>query len=437
MLIARTVSSMSALYATLQSTSSLAHAIATVYNSVSRSAIASATLTPSATVSLQIPPATSTSVLPCITDPPSVRTQPGVWLTTATTADKSETLASADPNLSAVSLAKHSALLLLDDEAKILEDVSRSGGPLAAALAHYIRVSSPTKSFAKISAMQSISLADIQLLARHLVYWRCARSIPPLHQRDTYIVSPNADFRKLPSAVKAYELSFPTLPSLPKMLQALSGTPRPYSSLIPSKDHKGAYFMILAWLLRGGWVTQLRSFAFVRIDSIVKTAVSEEKREQRNSKARSDISSSVEASQDTFAPLIAPKRPSVSSRVSSDVKSATSSQVNPRMHSLILQPARASSTEARWLDYIKDHFDELLSVGLDEDEVVELQRYWPAFTKYLNGTEALEKIPAREGLKRKAAWDLLGKLGVFSPLGNDAESNREMHRRVLVGFRHW
>ncbi len=336
-----------------------------------------------------------------------------------------------------MSLAKNFTLLLLDDESKILADVSQSGGPLAAALAHYIRVSSPRKSFAKISALYSISLADIQLLARHLVYWRRARAIPPLHQRDTYIVSPNADMRNLSSAVETYELTFPTLPSLPKMLQALSGAPRPYSSLIPSKDHKQAYFTILAWLLRGGWVTQLRTFAFVRVDSSVKSAVKDQTRADRNGKAQSENSNPLETSHDIITTLNLPKRPSIVSRVSSDVKSSTSSHTNPRMNSLILQPARASPTESKWLDYIADHFHELLAADLQEDEILELQRNWSAFTRYLNGLEALEKIPVREGLKRKVVWDLLGTLGLFESLASEVGPRRDSRRRILVGFRHW
>lgn len=381
-------------------------------------------------------PTTSTSILPCNTDPPSARTQPGVWLTTAT-AESSDEIASIDPNYCSMSLAKHFTLLLLDSETKILADVSQSGGPLATALAHYIRVSSPTKSFAKISAHHSISLADIQILARHLVSWRRARAIPPLHQRDIYIVSPNADMRKLSSAVKEYESAFPTLPSLPKMLQALSGIPRPYSSLIPSKDHKNAYFTILAWLLRGGWVTQLRTFAFVRVGSSLKISVKEKTRAEKHGMAQSEKSSSLETHHDTIGPLNLSKRPSMISRVSSDIRSSTSSRSNTRMNSLILQPARASPTESKWLEYIKDHFHDLLSTGLNEEEVLELQQYWPAFTRYLNGIEPLEKIPVREGLKRKFVWDLLGKLGLFESSASEAGSKRECQRRIVVGFRHW
>lgn len=222
-------------------------------------------------ISLQIPPLTSTSYLP--TGPDTA--YPGLWLTTAdsvTPADDDTATEISSPNQV---LAKHFALLLLDNEANILRDIEASAGTLGRPLAHYIRCSKPTKTFAQVSAFSGISLRDIQLLASHLVYWRRARAVPPLNQRDTYIVSPNADMSKLSIATTAYAATFPTMPSLPKMLSALSGPPRPYASLIPSKDHKESYFQILAWLLRGGWVTQLRTFAWVKVTPSVKITVQE------------------------------------------------------------------------------------------------------------------------------------------------------------------
>ncbi len=133
--------------------------------------------------------------------------------------------------------------------------------------------------------MHNISLRRIQVLSRHLIYWRRARAIPPLHQRDTYIVSPNADLRELPTAAVAYAARFPSLPSLPKMLALLSGHPRAFSTLIPSKDHREAYLDILAWLMKGGWVTQLRVFAWVRVPRAIRLQVratmAEERRQQR------------------------------------------------------------------------------------------------------------------------------------------------------------
>lgn len=39
--------------------------------------------------------------------------------------------------------------------------------------------------------------------------------------------------------------------------------PRPYKHISPSKAHRPLYLRMLAWLMRGGWVTQLCTFAYV------------------------------------------------------------------------------------------------------------------------------------------------------------------------------
>ncbi|KIH92719.1 hypothetical protein SPBR_02383 [Sporothrix brasiliensis 5110] len=44
---------------------------------------------------------------------------------------------------------------------------------------------------------------------------------------------------------------------------SLSSAPRPYKSFCPTKSLRPAYLRILAWLIRGGWVCQLCTFAYV------------------------------------------------------------------------------------------------------------------------------------------------------------------------------
>jgi len=61
------------------------------------------------------------------------------------------------------------------------------------------------------------------------------------------------------------------------MLSSLSSRPRPFSSLIPSRDHRRAYLDILAWLLRHGWVTQLRTFGLLKIPKDIKLKVAKER----------------------------------------------------------------------------------------------------------------------------------------------------------------
>ncbi|KAK0659824.1 Nitrogen permease regulator 3 [Lasiodiplodia hormozganensis] len=179
----------------------------------------------------------------------------------------------ADPAFT-VALTPHSALLLLEDKETLLKEIEGDAKEHSAQLAFYISNLEPTRSLHKLALQNKIPVADLEFIAAHLIYWRRARAIPPLHHRDIYIVSPNADMRKLPQAIPAYAARFPTLPSLPKMLSFLSNqSPRTYGTIIPSKDHRIAYMDILAWLMRGGWVTQLRTFAWIRVSPEVQAEV--------------------------------------------------------------------------------------------------------------------------------------------------------------------
>ncbi|CAI7609927.1 unnamed protein product [Penicillium glandicola] len=452
------------LYSELISQSPLARAIYTVYSSISASKIASVSLSPDVSISLQIPPLTST---PYLTGPMD-KAYPGLWLTTADSATPADDPSAHESNMPHQVLAKNFALLLLDSEAAIVKDVEASGGTLAPALAHYIRCSKPTKSFAQISVSSGIPLSHIQMLSSHLVYWRRARAIPPIRQRHTYIVSPNCDLSKLEIATIAYQTAFPTYPSLPKMLSTLSGTPRPYSNFIPSKDHKEIYFTILAWLLRGGWVTQLRTFARIKVSPEVKMAVEmalrKEEVERYLSKGNSNSISVDEDSDsdDENDDANSSSSSSLDSHGSGDEITPTPSRFDPhaqlrsshklldqstalRLSSFILCPHRASPLESRWLDEIFSRLpdnprtvrgDEIASPDIRSNDHQALhKKYWPIFLKYFNGSDALEKIPVRENLQRKLVWEVLMRLGVVTgPLGAIDLDARE---QVLVSVRHW
>jgi len=427
----------SAMYEELLSRSSLAQAIVSVYTSISASRIALVTLSPTVSTSLQIPPITSISALPSLTDPP---VQPGIWLTTVNDPPSSSIDIDAAPGGSS-HIVKNFTLLLIDSKAAILKDISGTTSPIAAPLSTFIAACNPTKSFHKISLASNISLGDMQILARHLCNWRRGLVIPPLNQRDTYIVSPNADMRKLKRACNAYKAQFSTLPSLAKILSALSGTPRPWGTFFPSADHKEAYMQILAWLMRGGWVMQLRTFAFVRVDPDIKRAVKEKLEEEeaeiaeQNAKKREEDGDEEQLSANH-------KRPSVVSRPGSsggDIRKERRLRVDDSMASLIMNPHRASPLESRYLEHIGDTLltAKYSHLDLSEDDRAELKKYWPAFTKYFNGSDALEKIPVREGLKRKVVSDMLAGLGLSPVDAATGTGEAEEQRKILVGFRHW
>jgi hypothetical protein len=253
--------------------SPLAKSIAIMFDAISNDKIAHIHFDATFNTSFQIPQVDSTPYLPNAMEPQ----RPGLWLTTSNVQLEDD---------NGAPMTQHAALLLLEDPETLVKeleaDVKGNSGPLA----FYIRNIIPTKSLQKISVKNNIHAEDMQYIAQHLVYWRRARLIAPLHPRDTYIVSPNADMSALQLAIPAYAARFPTLPSLPKILSMLSGTPRPYRTFIPTNEHREAYMEILAWLMRGGWVTQLRTFVWVRVTPQIKALVAQDlEREAATKKA--------------------------------------------------------------------------------------------------------------------------------------------------------
>ena len=436
-----------------------------VYDSISLSKIAHVNLGEVDT-SLQIPQAVSTSFLPTPLEPQI----PGLWLTTATLIDEDTD----------ITLSPHAALLLLEDADTLIKEVEGDAKELSAPLAYYIRSSNPTKSLKKISAASSIALEDIQILARHLIYWRRARAIPPLHPRDTYLVSPNADMRSLRKSMSEYSARFPTLPSMPEMLHKLSIAPRPYITLIPSKDHKLAYMEILAFLMRGGWVTQLRTFAWIRVMPEVKIAVTAQSEENslhdREPNTANLRSNRPTAPSPSAASRRSPNAGAQSPRSASHAtKPASGSSKNSIMNNdhpneigtshsgrktppLTTNPSsleneregvkgkegrkekeRLPTTAPTSIKSIPNTSDlaptlilaphkanNLESRWMDHIRSTikdpELRDLWPLWVRYFDGQHALDEIATREGLKRKKVAALLSQL-------------REMG--VLLTVRHW
>lgn len=414
--------------------SSLAKALVTVYNAISASKIASVSLIPGVSISMQIPPVTSTAYLPSLTEPPIPL---GLWLTTATEAPPDAGKADKHTSSSTLQLAKSYTLLLKSPPHRIARDAQTAGGPLAAHLPRFVAALRPTKSFYKLSNEHQISIADVQLLARHLIYWRRAIAIPPLNQRDTYIVSPNADFSKISEACKSYESQFPaSLPSLPKLLSLLSGIPRPFMSLIPSPDHKEIYMLVLAWLMRNGWVTQLRTFAYVRVSSNIKRQARDRERESKASISQS-FNSASEVSDRRSGELSRSQRPSFVSRQSSDGGRSFKDGRHMSGATLIKNPPKATPEESRWLTFLHDSMlgVEGMFGDLSEEERDELHHYWPILSKHFDGTTALESVPVKEGLKRKLAWLLYHKFGLNFDTG--VEGLDGSNKTMIVTIRHW
>jgi hypothetical protein len=268
--------------------SPLAKSIAVMFDAISNDKIAHIHFDRTFSTSFQIPQRDSTPFLPNAMEPQ----MPGLWLTTSNVAIGDDLDAP---------MTQHAALLLLQDPETLVKEFE-GDSKANAFLAFCIRNIVPTKSLQKIALKHNILARDMEYIASHLVYWRRARLIAPLHPRDTYIVSPNADMSELPSAIPTFAARFSTLPSLPKMLSMLSSTPRPYKTFIPTNEHRDAYMDILAWLMRGGWVTQLRTFAWVRVTPEIKALVAQEMEREALAKKTEDArrDTSEDSQSDSF-----------------------------------------------------------------------------------------------------------------------------------------
>ncbi|KAK8019721.1 hypothetical protein PG990_004859 [Apiospora arundinis] len=237
---------MSVLWRNILESSSLAASMQDIYEAVTANRIAALQLeTPEGTVthSVQIPMPFYLSDLPstdAIDDAAAERFK-GLWITTANTFGDVFETGHDDPSF----LDKTFALLLLQDEKKIIAELQADPDDTTAAMIEFVRLSKPTTSFHAIGAGTMLSPAQVRRYAQHFIFWRRAIAIPPLHARDVYILSPNCDTMGLPQASQAWARAFPLAPPLPNFLAEISAAP-----------HAGMAHA-------RGWVTQLCTFAYV------------------------------------------------------------------------------------------------------------------------------------------------------------------------------
>jgi hypothetical protein len=340
---------MSTLWSNILAKSSLAKALQETYIAISQSKIAQVHLPASLVLSLQIPLMHSISILPSLLEP----AQPGLLLTTATTApDEDDALLDDDPTLSP-NPAQYFALLLLYSPSKILADLV----PTPPQMHIYLRHSKPTLSLLQVSNASGLSIHAILTLTNTLLSRRLALAILPLSHREVYIVSPNAPMRLLATAASSFAQQYTTLPSLPRILASLcQGGPKPYKLIIPSTDHRETYLEVLAWLMRNGWVCHLRSFGWLRVGA---------------------IESSTENTEALFPPG----------------PISLLSQTTDHKDMILPHPLRLTTEESVALEELKDR----AFPPEDTSEVAEYARtHWHTFLRHFDGKHALEKISLLE-----------------------------------------
>ncbi|KAF4460538.1 nitrogen permease regulator 3 [Fusarium albosuccineum] len=423
---------MSVLWKEILQSSSLAAAMHDIYEAVSQNKIAALHLDTAAgalTPSVQIP------VPFYIDDLPQGEegTQRGLWLTTANTFISQDALE--EPGF----LDRNFALLLTDDEKKIIAELQADPDPTTASMVEFVRLSKPTQSFYQVGQSNILTLGQVRKYAQHFIFWRRAIAIPPLHAKDQYILSPNSDLSRLPLDTLEWQRAFPLAPPLPNFLAELSQTPRPYKQFSPSKAHRPTYLLMLAWLMRRGWVTQLCTFAYVVVWPEILYEVeyemeAEELRAAADADAKGDSAAvapggprTSESSEDhsgtdgSHVPTVAEQAAEkarlerIASKAQRDAAEKATAHarkavpiatahpsVNDHPHlagltpHIILDAKKATGKESRYLSAIARRFN--------DDK---LANSWQVMCKYFDGRCALERIALQEDMKRKLVWNTL------------------------------
>nr|POE71421.1 nitrogen permease regulator 3 [Quercus suber] len=300
-------------------------------------------------------------------------------------------------------LSPHTGLLLLESKEALLRELKH---PDTAPLAYFIQEHTPTKSLQKHAINLRLPIEDILYLAQHLITWRKARVIAPLHQRNFYVAAPSAPLDQASQRAPGLLRRFPALPSLPMMLQMLSGRPIKYGLLIPSRDHRQTYMDLLAYLLRHGFVVQLKTSGWLMMpENLKQLRLQGDADVARTTNATSLLSPHIKNLEDDTASVSSERTaiPFVSAvamkdrirQLSDDSKAATDmNDISDHKH-VIRHPAEPSSEEAQALEYIRSTIAD-----------TELQEHFSSLLQYFDGEHVLEEIAAHRGMKRAKleAW---------------------------------
>ncbi|KAK0368244.1 hypothetical protein CMEL01_07000 [Colletotrichum melonis] len=435
---------MSLLWDEILQTSSLAAAVQDIYEAVSQNKIAALQLDTAlgpVTPSVQIP------VPFYVTDLHNYgqTEQRGLWLTTANSFIGEDTLD--EPGF----LDRNFALLLMGDEKKIIAELQADLDPSTVAMVEFARLSKPTQSFYQVGQSNVLTLSQVRKYAQHFIFWRRAIAIPPLHARDTYIMSPNCDTRNLSRASLEWQKTFPLAPPLTNFLAELSYAPRSYKHYCPSKAHRPTYLAMLAWLMRGAWVTQLCTFAYVVVwpEIIYEVEHKLESDELRKAENASSLSTSnplsgsaidaADGKSETgsssggsgsggFGSGIATYIPSHIEQTAEKARLERIAEKTQReaaekatAHARKLPPTATdhpSTNEAPHLARMPPYIivDAKKATGKESLYLAaigkrfkdpKVAKAWQAMWKYFNGQTALERIALQEDMKRKEAWNLL------------------------------
>lgn len=387
------------------------------------------------------------------------------------------------------------ALLLLDEPSNVIESLGEFSfldNVSSSVLRHLVKHITPTvplKSYQYLidrmmnnnsgnssletsftGSQNSLHTSILRSCALHLMYWRYARVIVPISSKNVYTVSPlapiqgysnndlvneilptytdsevlsrlhrtNDEYQKEHKPLiyqnqRQFEHKFPSLPSLATFLSMLSnGRPKYYGSLIPSREHKVIYLNALAWLLHKGYLIQLLTYVYVRVDKNIKMAVEEDleteglrankRKAGKPFKNEGEVFHKASLANDSFTRRdnggmndnVAPSN-SHDNIVSNLYKLSPKKSANNEMdefvdpelldmfhdHTIVLEPERATALEKRWI------------YKCIQDQPSDVQILFNRLVKYFNGRHAMEVIMVRENVTRHEMKKLLTSMSKY------------------------
>ncbi|KAG2175324.1 hypothetical protein INT44_007812 [Umbelopsis vinacea] len=152
-------------------------------------------------------------------------------------------------------LCPYHTLLLLEDPEEVLKSMPLDSNPT---LVQLVQILTPTQNLQELHLLLDCSLAQIYRLAAHLIYWRKAKLIHPIHARNVYAISPVAKMENFKELEADFKSHVPGL-DLPTLLSELSST-RPLYMITPSKELRQQYCVAIMYLLRFDLVIQLHMY---------------------------------------------------------------------------------------------------------------------------------------------------------------------------------
>lgn len=423
------------LYERILCESSLARALTKCYNSIVKNEIANLEIDTDKIISLQIPIKREFSILPNVKTDPVLR---GSFLSSILNEDFMGSFNTGlaqdtfNPYANQDTLLDY-GLLLLDEPGNIikgLEKASFDNGVTDLLLINLVKELKPTIRLHQYKYLLKELLetnehtyddqfyeTTLKSLCLHLIYWRHARVILPISSKNVYVVSPLApisgfsvsDFSKeeysstrikdsisnspsnsnislIYQNQKIFNEKFPSLPTLPSFLHLISNQkPKAFGHIIPSNEHKSMYLSALSWLMRYGYLTQLFTFVYIRVDKRIKIAVDEDLE-------RDGIRFSKTHKLDNFIG-------GTDNDNNSEFEDLGLFEDND--FTIILEPERDTALEKRWL------------YKCSETLPGDLQSLFRLVVKYFNGQVSMEYVMAKEGISKHEMRRLLQALGKY------------------------